>query len=95
MVAIKVSTVDPLPLDGEWKHVFFTYDGSGKAAGVKIYVNGTPVPTRVVSDTLRQCDDPDAGSHAAGMAISRCNAGAGHAVSRHPAVWARADVRTK
>ncbi len=51
-MAIEVSTVEPLPLDGAWKHVFFTYDGSGKASGVKIYVNGAPVATRVVSDTL-------------------------------------------
>ncbi|HUK45940.1 MAG TPA: DUF1553 domain-containing protein, partial [Terriglobales bacterium] len=43
----------PLPLDGAWKHIFFTYDGSGRAAGIKIFVNGSPVATRVVSDNLR------------------------------------------
>src|ERR1022692_3220095 len=37
LVAIKVASVDPLPLDGKWKHVFFTYDGSGKASGIKLY----------------------------------------------------------
>ncbi|MES2221795.1 MAG: DUF1553 domain-containing protein [Acidobacteriota bacterium] len=52
VVAIKVSTVDPLPLDGKWRHVSFTYDGSGKASGVKIYVNGAAVATRVVFDAL-------------------------------------------
>ncbi len=52
LVAMKVSAVDPLPLDGEWKHIFFTYDGSGRASGVKIYVNGVVVPTKVDSDTL-------------------------------------------
>ena len=52
-IAIKVATVEPLPVDGRWKHIFFTYDGSGRAAGVKIYVNGAPVATQVVSDTLR------------------------------------------
>jgi hypothetical protein len=52
LVAIKVSTADPLPLDGHWRHIFFTYDGSGKASGVKIYVNGAPVATRVDADTL-------------------------------------------
>ena len=52
VVAIKVSAVDALPLDGEWKHIFFTYDGSGRAAGIKIYVNGSPIATRVVSDNL-------------------------------------------
>jgi len=49
---IKVSTVGLLPLDDQWKHVFFTYDGSGKASGVKIYINGATVPTRVVFDSL-------------------------------------------
>ena len=51
-VEIKVSTVDILPVDGRWYHVFFTYDGSGKASGVKIYINGVPAATRVEIDTL-------------------------------------------
>lgn len=49
---IIVSAVDPLPLDGQWKHIFFTYDGSGRAAGVRIYINGSRVATRIASDTL-------------------------------------------
>jgi Protein of unknown function (DUF1553)/Protein of unknown function (DUF1549)/Planctomycete cytochrome C/Concanavalin A-like lectin/glucanases superfamily len=52
MRAIKVATVTPLPTNGQWDHLFFTYDGSGRAAGVKIYVNGEPVATKVLSDTL-------------------------------------------
>jgi len=51
-MAIKVSTTDPLPLDGHWVHLFFTYDGSGKAAGVKIYINGALAKTSIASDTL-------------------------------------------
>ena len=51
-VAIKVDTDDALPVDGQWKHIFFTYDGSGRAAGVKIYINGRPADSHVVSDTL-------------------------------------------
>jgi Protein of unknown function (DUF1553)/Protein of unknown function (DUF1549)/Planctomycete cytochrome C/Concanavalin A-like lectin/glucanases superfamily len=51
-VAIRVSSVDRLPLDGYWKHLFFTYDGSGKASGVKIYLNGVPMAAHVVSDSL-------------------------------------------
>jgi hypothetical protein len=39
-------------VDGQWQHFFFTYDGSGRAAGIHIYVNGVSVPTRIVSDTL-------------------------------------------
>src|SRR6202020_567565 len=50
--AIKVSTITPLRVDGHWDHVFFTYDGSGKAAGVKIFVNGVAVPTKTISDSL-------------------------------------------
>ena len=52
--AIKVETLDPLPIDGKWKHVFFTYDGSGRAAGVHIYINGVPARTKIVYDTLKQ-----------------------------------------
>jgi mono/diheme cytochrome c family protein/outer membrane biosynthesis protein TonB len=51
-VAIRVSSLERLPLDGYWKHVFFTYDGSGKASGVKIYLDGAPMATKAVSDSL-------------------------------------------
>jgi mono/diheme cytochrome c family protein len=51
-VAIKVATIDALPVDGRWKHIIFTYDGSGRASGVKIYINGRQAETRVASDTL-------------------------------------------
>ena len=37
--AVKVLTAKPLPRD-EWSHVVATYDGSSKAAGVALYVNG-------------------------------------------------------
>ncbi len=49
--AIKVSTKDPLPKN-LWTHAFVTYDGSSTAAGVKIYVNGRPVPVTVENDHL-------------------------------------------
>ena len=54
LVAIRVSTADPISLDGHWRHIFFTYDGSGKASGIKVYVNGAPVKTQVVVDALAQ-----------------------------------------
>ncbi len=50
--AIKVETKSPLK-PGTWTHVFATYDGSGKAAGVRIYLDGKPAETRVAKDTLR------------------------------------------
>lgn len=37
--AIKVRTKKKLTPD-QWQHVFVTYDGSGQAAGVRVYVNG-------------------------------------------------------
>ena len=51
-IALRVVVVKPIPLDGAWKHIFFTYDGSGRASGVKIYINGAPVATRVRKDNL-------------------------------------------
>ena len=49
--ALKVVTRDQLPAD-QWTHVAITYDGSSKAAGVKVYVNGKPQPTNVQADSL-------------------------------------------
>ncbi|MGE0130543.1 MAG: DUF1553 domain-containing protein [Blastocatellales bacterium] len=34
--------------NNEWKHLAFTYDGSGKAAGLKVYLNGKPAEVEVV-----------------------------------------------
>jgi len=38
--------------DGAWHHVAYTYDGSGDAAGVKIYVDGVLAPKVTYLDTL-------------------------------------------
>jgi hypothetical protein len=48
---ISVATKEAFPRD-EWRHVFFTYDGSRHADGVKIYVDGVKVDTDVVLDKL-------------------------------------------
>jgi Protein of unknown function (DUF1553)/Protein of unknown function (DUF1549)/Planctomycete cytochrome C/Concanavalin A-like lectin/glucanases superfamily len=39
---------------GVWTHVFITYDGSARAAGVKIFINGEPQQTDVHADVLKQ-----------------------------------------
>lgn len=39
--ALKVATENNPIRPGEWQHIFATYDGSGKAEGVRIYVDGT------------------------------------------------------
>jgi hypothetical protein len=51
--ALKVTAKTSLK-PGQWHHVFVTYDGSGKAAGVKIFVNGAQQPVDVFTDQLSQ-----------------------------------------
>lgn len=38
--------------DGMWHHIVVTYDGSGLASGVTIYIDGVSVATTTLSDTL-------------------------------------------
>jgi len=38
----------------EWVHLTFTYDGSGKAAGISIYKNGKSIPLNIRYDKLSQ-----------------------------------------
>jgi hypothetical protein len=80
-----------LPLDGHWRHIFFTYDGSGKASGVKIYVDGAPVAT-TVRWTRWQQTIRTSGSDATGLAISGRQSSARDALPGHPALWARTDA---
>ncbi len=49
--AISIVARDKVPL-GQWQHVTVTYDGSSRAAGLKIFVNGQAVATEVVKDKL-------------------------------------------
>ncbi|WP_044300481.1 DUF1553 domain-containing protein, partial [Rhodopirellula sallentina] len=49
--AIAVETTDGLVAE-KWTHIAMTYDGSSRAAGLKIYVDGQPAATRVVVDHL-------------------------------------------
>lgn len=51
--AISVRTSGLLPT-GQWSHVVVTYDGSSRAAGLKIYVNGVPAPVEIVRDELKR-----------------------------------------
>src|SRR5699024_6431838 len=50
--AIEIRSRDRLRL-GDWYHGAVTYDGSGKAAGLTLYVNGGRAAVDVVRDTLR------------------------------------------
>jgi cytochrome c553 len=50
--AIETRTKNRVPMDGP-HHLLVNYDGSGKAAGVKIFVDGTPWETETAKDALR------------------------------------------
>lgn len=39
---------------GEWQHVAITYDGSSRAAGFHLYLNGREVPTTVLRDRIQK-----------------------------------------
>ncbi|MFZ9937552.1 MAG: DUF1553 domain-containing protein [Luteolibacter sp.] len=49
--AISISTSHAIPT-GEWTHITVTNDGSCKAAGLGIHINGKPAETHVLSDCL-------------------------------------------
>src|SRR5262249_7993373 len=48
---LRMRTRDRYPRQ-EWKHFAFTYDGSGKASGLKLFVDGKQAQCETVSDTL-------------------------------------------
>lgn len=49
--ALRVVGKDPVP-PGAWSHVCVTYDGSSRASGVRVYINGKESPVEVTNDTL-------------------------------------------
>ena len=57
--ALKVTTKESVPTNA-WTHVLVTYDGSGKAAGVKVYINGRAATLDVLADTLQGTIDDHA-----------------------------------
>lgn len=48
---VKVIASDPVKMN-TWTHVAVSYDGSGKAAGVKVYINGKAVGVSAEHDSL-------------------------------------------
>jgi hypothetical protein len=51
--ACKVATTGKLVKPGQWQHVFVTYDGSAKAKGFRIFVDGKEAKLNVEADTLK------------------------------------------
>ena len=50
--AVKVVAKSPLPA-GKWVHVTVSHDGTGTAAGAKVYYDGVAQPTDVEADSLK------------------------------------------
>lgn len=51
--AIRVQAMEKIDFPA-WRHVALTYDGSGRAEGVRLYVDGKPLATRVIRDSLQR-----------------------------------------
>ncbi len=49
--AISIRAQDALKVN-EWTHVVMSSDGSSRAAGLRLYINGRPAPIEVVKDAL-------------------------------------------
>ena len=62
--AAAVRAALPLPL-AAWSQLVITYDGSSRAAGIHLYLNGAPVATEVIRDRLYKdiTYDPAAGDN--------------------------------
>ncbi len=61
---------------GDWYHVALTYDGSGRAAGLRVFVNGEPIETDVVRDAPGDSFATDAPLRVGGKALGRRFTGA-------------------
>ncbi len=51
--AIRVRTTRPIAV-GEWLHVAVTYDGSSRAEGLRIFINGEMAPVDIIRDELHK-----------------------------------------
>ena len=49
--AIRVQAIEKIEFN-EWRHIGYTYDGSSRAAGIKLYLNGKLLPVKIVRDHL-------------------------------------------
>jgi len=50
---LAVSTKEGIPIQ-QWSHVAFSYDGSGRASGVKLFVDGVAVDHEIAYDRLQR-----------------------------------------
>ena len=50
-LGMRVESQEPLAI-GKWQHVAVSYDGGMRASGVRMYVNGLPVKTKILFDSM-------------------------------------------
>jgi hypothetical protein len=60
---IAIHTKEPLPI-GEWAHVALSYDGSSRARGLTMYLNGVPADAEIYRDNLTRTIIPNGASNA-------------------------------
>ena len=60
--AASVRSVEPVPV-GRWTHLVVTSDGSGVAAGLKLFVDGRPAAVEIVRDSLTREITGGGGDH--------------------------------
>ncbi|GIX03135.1 MAG: hypothetical protein KatS3mg113_0141 [Planctomycetaceae bacterium] len=60
--AISIRSRHPIPVQ-TWLHVGVTYDGSSRASGLKLYMNGRPAETEVIRDHLTKEITGGGGDH--------------------------------
>ena len=51
--SIEIKTLEGIEVD-QWTHIAMAYDGSSKASGIRIYVNGVMPPFKVLTDNLHK-----------------------------------------
>jgi hypothetical protein len=51
--SIEIETTRPISI-GDWHHLAFTYDGSSRARGLRLFLDGQPADVHVVIDHLQQ-----------------------------------------
>lgn len=89
---IRVNTKNQIPLN-QWRHVMMTYDGSGKASGVRIYVNGESQELVVTHDTLTKTFRTDKPLHLGRRTSSAALAGKLDDVRIHNRLLTAAEVK--
>ena len=60
---IAIHTKAPLPV-GQWAHVTLSYDGSSRAKGLTMYLNGVPADVEIFRDNLTRTIIPNGDSNA-------------------------------